>query len=152
MPIRMADRCLAPAASSAITFPGLEHSITIRIDWADLDLFGHVNNVMFFKYMQASRLNFCEQLGLTSLNEPGKLSFLVASSHCDFRKPLYYPGEVQVRTKVKSAGNTSFVLSHTLTDGRGELCGEGEDVLVLYDYHVEKKIPVSKALKSMMGL
>jgi acyl-CoA thioester hydrolase len=127
-------------------------TLTIRIDWADLDLFGHVNNVMFFKYMQASRLHFCEGLGLTSLNESGKLSFMVASSKCDFKKPLYYPGSVTVHTKVAWAKNTSFCLSHELRTESDEICGTGEDVLVLFDYEKKQKVELSRELKARMGL
>jgi len=32
--------------------------LPIRIDWSEMDLFGHVNNVMYFKYIQASRVNY----------------------------------------------------------------------------------------------
>lgn len=127
-----------------------EHTITI--DWADLDLFGHVNNVMFFKYMQASRLRFCENLGLTSLNERGKISFLVASSSCAFKRPLHYPGTVTVRTSASWVKNTSFCLKHVITDAGGEVAAEGEDVLVLFDYHQHKKVTVSAELRSGMGV
>lgn len=34
--------------------------LNLRIDWSELDLFGHVNNVMYAKYMQASRVHFME--------------------------------------------------------------------------------------------
>lgn len=33
-------------------------SLELRIDWSEMDLFGHVNNVAFFKYVQASRVNY----------------------------------------------------------------------------------------------
>jgi acyl-CoA thioester hydrolase len=126
-------------------------TLTIRIDWADLDLFGHVNNVMFFKYMQASRLHFCEKLGLTSLNEPGKFSFMVASSRCDFKRPLYYPGDVSVVTKAIWAKNTSFCLSHELRDTQKNECGAGEDVLVLFDYANARKVDIPSQLKDLLA-
>ena len=102
--------------------------------------------------MQASRLRYCERLGLTSLNEDQKLSFLVASSRCDFKKPLYYPDKVVVKTSACWVKNTSFCLKHDLFDGKGELCGQGEDVLVLYDYASRKKIEVSQEMRQAMKL
>ena len=33
---------------------GLQTQITLRIDWSELDLFGHVNNVAFHKYAQTA--------------------------------------------------------------------------------------------------
>jgi len=107
---------------------------------------------MFFKYMQASRLHFCEKLGLTSLNEKDKFSFMVASSHCDFKKPLYYPGSVTIKTKAIWAKNTSFCLIHELIDNKQEVCGIGEDVLVLFDYSKSQKVQLADDLRTEMGL
>ena len=102
--------------------------------------------------MQASRLKYCEALGLTSLNEPGRLSFLVASSRCDFRKALYYPGKVEITTRAVWVRNTSFCLSHQIYDKDQLLAAEGEDVLVLYDYSRSEKVRVSASLREQMGL
>jgi len=120
---------------------------TIRIDWADLDLFGHVNNVAFFKYIQAARVNYCEQIGLTSLNEPGKPGFMVASSQCRFKKPLHYPGNITVLTKVDWIKNSSLQLSYQIMDKHNILCGEGEDVLVVFDYAAKTKITVPASIR-----
>ncbi|MCE3258723.1 MAG: hypothetical protein K0S12_364, partial [Bacteroidetes bacterium] len=32
--------------------------IKIQLDWSEMDLFGHVNNVAYFKYIQAARVNY----------------------------------------------------------------------------------------------
>ena len=32
----------------------------LRIDWSEMDVFGHVNNVMFMKYVQAARVHYWE--------------------------------------------------------------------------------------------
>lgn len=155
MLILQAVRCPVQAASSLEISPACRRRVitetTLAIDWSELDLFGHVNNVMFFKYLQAARLKFCEQLGLTSLNEPGRLSFVVASSSCSFRSPLYYPGEVIVRTSAAWARNTSFCLRHEIRDSKDKIAGEGEDVLVLFDYSGHKKVVLDPSLKARMG-
>lgn len=46
--------------------------INLRIDWSDIDLLGHVNNVSYFRYIQASRVNYLE---LTGFLEQGAESF-----------------------------------------------------------------------------
>ena len=126
--------------------------INIQIDWADLDLFGHVNNVAFFRYMQSARLRYCEQIGLSSLNEAGKLSFLVASSRCDFRNAIYYPGQVEITSSIIWARNTSFCLKHKIHDREQKIYAEGEDVLVLYDYQRAEKCIIDDQLRQRMGL
>jgi acyl-CoA thioester hydrolase len=109
--------------------------IVLKIDWADLDLFGHVNNVAFFKYVQAARVNYCEQIGLTSLLDTTKLSFMVVSSQCQFKNPLHYPGEITVSCKVEWIKNTSFQLLYLLHNANNVLVAEACDVLVVYKHH-----------------
>ena len=41
--------------------------LSLRIDWSELDAYGHVNNVMIMKYMQAARVHYWEELGLQAL-------------------------------------------------------------------------------------
>jgi len=124
--------------------------LQLRIDWADLDLFGHVNNVIFFKYIQAARVDYCESIGLTSLTNSEGNSFMVASSQCQFKKPLLYPGEVIVYVRIGWIKNTSFQLTYQLFDSQGMLVAEGTDVLVAYNHHQKQKIMITDALREKM--
>jgi acyl-CoA thioester hydrolase len=119
---------------------------TQRIDWADLDLFGHVNNVAFFRYVQAARVTYCEKIGLTSLNE-SKLSFMVASSQCTFRRPLHFPGEIQVSVKCEWVKNSSFQLTYKLVNDREEMVAEAADVIVIYDHRLKQKAIADQRLR-----
>lgn len=121
---------------------------SLRIDWADLDLFGHVNNVAFFKYIQAARVNYCELAGLTTLNEAGKPGFVVASSQCRFKHTLHYPGVATIEARLDWMKNTSLQLAYRLLDQDGQLCAEAEDVLVVYDYALKAKLSISPALRA----
>lgn len=122
----------------------------IRIDWSDLDVFGHVNNVAFFKYIQAARVNFCESIGLTSLNEKNKLSFIVATTNCTFKKPLHFPGEITIISEVDWIKNSSFQLNHTIYNLEGEVAAEGSDILVIFDYNINEKVTITNDLKNRM--
>ncbi len=39
----------------------------IRIDWSEIDLFGHINNLAIMKYVQAARVNYLELVGLMQM-------------------------------------------------------------------------------------
>lgn len=113
--------------------------ITIAVDWADLDLFGHVNNVAFFKYVQSARVNYCELIGLTALNNTNKLSFMVASSQCQFKKPLLYPNKIIVSCKTTWIKNSSFQLNYLINLEDGTIIAEAEDVLVVFNHQLKIK-------------
>jgi acyl-CoA thioester hydrolase len=131
-------------------FDECKTSLELRIDWADLDLFGHVNNVAFFRYIQAARVNYCDLIGLSSLNQT-PLSFMVASTQCQFKAPITFPGKVMIYTKVDWIRNTSFQLIHKIVGQRSEACAEGTDVLVVYDHHNKEKAKISEDLEALIS-
>lgn len=124
--------------------------LKLRIDWSDLDVFGHVNNVSFFKYIQAARVNYCESIGLTSLNEKDKWSFIVASTNCKFKKSLEFPGNIEVKSEVEWIKNSSFQLNHIIYNENGEIAAEASDVLLVYDYEFKIKVTISEDLRAKM--
>src|SRR5436190_1104027 len=107
--------------------------LTLRIDWSEMDLFGHVNNVSFFKYVQAARVNYWELAGVTKLHSEKNVGPMLASTSLQFKKPLFYPGQVIIKTKIGFVKTTSFSLQHILMNDKEEIAGEAEDIIVLYD-------------------
>ena len=121
--------------------------ITIRIDWSEMDVFGHVNNVMFMKYTQASRVNYWEKIGLDGNFTSKVVGPILASTACQFKKPLFYPGTIVVKAKVDFIKNTSFGISHQIYNEKNELCAEAQDVIVTYDFEKNEKINVPDWLR-----
>lgn len=114
--------------------------LPLRIDWSELDLFGHVNNVAFMKYVQASRVNYWDTIGLTRLYDDTRQGPMLASTTCRFKKPLYYPGSIVVKARVDFIKNTSFGIHHIIVDHAGDVAAEAEDVIVMYDFNAGSKI------------
>ena len=125
-------------------------SVELRIDWSDLDTYKHVNNVMFMKYQQSGRVNFWEVSGLYELQEKTNKGPMLVSTHCDFRKPLFYPGKAIVKTKVAFIKNSSFGLDHVILNEKGELCAEGRDVAVCYDFNLNETFRIPEELREVM--
>lgn len=124
--------------------------MTLPIDWAELDLYGHVNNVAYYRYMQSARIAFCEAAGLTTLNAPDKPSFILAASECHYKKKLFFPGEIQILSQVTEINNSSFHLEHRILDQQGELAAHGRDVLVVYDYAKGHKISIPDEIRQFL--
>jgi acyl-CoA thioester hydrolase len=125
-------------------------SISLRIDWSELDLFGHVNNVMFFKYIQAARVNYWETIGINKTFTQTKIGPILLSTSCQFKKQLQYPGTVTVKSGINFIKNTSFGLHHQLIDQHGDLVAEAEDVIVMFDFSKNEKVPVSAEMRAMV--
>ena len=124
--------------------------ITIRLDWSEMDLFGHINNVSYFKYIQASRVNYWQQIGLTQLYEQTKVGAILASANCNFRQPLHFPGEITVKAQLDFIKNTSFGLKHQILNENGEIAAEANDVMVLFDFIRNEKVEFPAELRQQI--
>ncbi len=121
--------------------------LSLRIDWSEMDLFGHVNNVAYFKYIQASRVNYWEISGLAASFSETKIGPILLSTSCQFIKPLHYPGNIVVAASIPFIKNTSFGIHHQVLNEKGEIAAEAHDVIVTFDFNKNEKAPVSDVFR-----
>lgn len=124
--------------------------LQLRIDWSDLDMYKHVNNISFMRYMQSGRVNFWEASGIYKMYENSNMGTMLVSTHCDFKKSLYYPGKAIVKTKLDFIKNSSFGLKHLILDETNEICAEGKDVVVCYDFDKDKTFKIPEDLREKL--
>lgn len=122
--------------------------LKLRIDWGDIDSFGHVNNVAIFKYIQASRVKYIEKLGLAKMHDVSKIGAVLASCQCEFKIPLYYPGQITILSRVDFIKNTSFAICHQIIDDKNQVTGEAKDILVLFDFNKDSKVQIPQKIRT----
>lgn len=125
--------------------------VELRIDWSDLDMYQHVNNLTFMRFMQSGRVNFWEATNLSKIFEETNRGPMLVSSHCDFKRSLHYPGIATVKTKLAYMKNSSFALDHLILNEKNEVCAEGRDVAVCYDFNTDKTYPIPEDLRMVMS-
>lgn len=121
--------------------------LELRIDWSEIDLFGHVNNVAISKYIQAARVTFLEKIGLMQSQATEKIGPILASTKCQFKRPLSYPGHINVSTTVELIKNSSFQLRYEIVNEQNEIIAEAQDVIVLYDYARSTKLMITDDIR-----
>ena len=70
----------------------LVHVERIAIRWGDMDAMGHVNNTVYFRYMEQARIAWFESL--PRAEAWGEISIVIVNASCNFRRPINYPGTV----------------------------------------------------------
>lgn len=125
-------------------------NLQLRIDWSEMDTYQHVNNVNFMKYMQSARVQFWEVTGLAKLYKETNKGPMLVSTKCDFKNPLFFPGNVIIKTRVEFIKNSSFGLHHLLYNDAGVLCAEGHDVAVCFDFSTNKTFLITDSLRQTM--
>jgi acyl-CoA thioester hydrolase len=103
------------------------------------------------RYMQSGRVNFWEASGIYEMYENSNMGTMLVSTHCDFKKSLYYPGKAIVKTKLDFIKNSSFGLKHLILDEANEICAEGKDVVVCYDFAKDKTFRIPEDLREKLS-
>ena len=111
-----------------------EHVVDIDLRWGDADAFGHVNNVVFFRYLEEARARVIPETGPGSTLLSGGL--VVAEQQLKYLAPLHYrQAPVQVEMSVDHVGGSSFRLACRVFDATsGTVFAEGFVALVTYNF------------------
>jgi len=123
-----------------------------QVRWGDMDSAGHVNNIVYFRYMEDARIAWFEHLGM--LDAGADLRPILARVECDFRKPVTYPGDVVTRQTVTRVGRTSVDhdVEIVLADDPSQVVATGKSVVVWLDYASGKPAPWSEHQRALFSV
>ena len=86
----------------------LVHTSRQSIRWGDMDLLGHVNNTLYFRYMEQARIEWIYSLSGEGTAYTGATAGpVIVNASCTFLQPLVYPGDIEVRMFLGEPGRTS---------------------------------------------
>ena len=126
----------------------IPNQLSIKLDWSELDLFGHINNVAYYKYVQASRVNLWKNIGLYQDFLATNIGPILANCNCNFFQPLFYPGQIKIEATVAFVKNSSFGFLHRIFNENGALAAEATDVMVYYNFNKKAKQEIPVWLKN----
>jgi acyl-CoA thioester hydrolase len=137
----------------------LEHFpvvISFPLHWGEQDPLGHVNNIVYLRWAESSRIAYFRRAGVWHGSASVAAGPIVAAISCDFRVPLTYPDTVYVGASITAMGNSSFKMAHRIVSGkRGVVAAEVDSTLVWLDYRTGKPLPlppeVHKAIEKLEG-
>lgn len=119
--------------------------------WGEQDLFGHVNNIVYFRYFESVRMHYLERICVLRTHAESGLGVILASTTCDFKKPVTWPQRLTIRTGMSRIGNTSFTMDYLITDEEGATVAIGTSVQVMYDYRASSKIPITEEVRAAIA-
>ena len=128
----------------------LTYQMVIPIRWGDMDAMGHVNNTLYFRYLETIRIEWLHSLG-TTLKPEGE-GFVIVNAFCNFIRQLEYPGDVRARHYVGSVGRSSSDTFVTLErdDEPGVLDATGGATTVWLDFPAKKTLPLPDWLRAIL--
>ncbi len=128
----------------------LVYTMTMPIRWGDMDVMGHVNNTLYFRYMEIIRLEWMLAAGVPA--NPKGLGPVIVNAFCNFQTELSFPGEVLARLYTAGVGRTSFD-TYTLlsrTDDPDTIYASGGSRVVWVDFPQRKSVPLPDMLRALL--
>ena len=129
----------------------LVHTDVIAIRWGDLDSVGHVNNTIYFRYMEQARIDWFDSLGYPV--GPREEGPVIVNASCTFLKQLNYPGNVEVKTYIGTVGRTSMEswIEMRPSYDPGPVYAEGGAKIVWVNYALGKSQPLPDQIRRLVG-
>ena len=123
--------------------------IQIPVAWGEMDAYGHVNNVVYFRYFESARIAYFRQLELKQFMDQSSVGPILASIQCRFKFPVTFPDTLSVGTRVTEVGADRFTMNHRIVSQRhSRIAAEGDGVIVSYDYQLGQKASLPAELRA----
>lgn len=125
----------------------LIHVARIPVRWRDLDIHRHVNNTVYFRYLEQARIEWFDSISAAwSEAEQG---IVIATAHCNYLKPLTYPATIEISVHAGPPGRSSFMLYYDVyRDGdRSVKFADGYTRLVWIDRRTGCSLPLPEFMR-----
>jgi acyl-CoA thioester hydrolase len=128
----------------------LAHVERIPIRWGDMDAMGHVNNTVYFRYMEQARIRWFDAL-VPEAEAWASTGIVIANATCNYKRPLTYPGTLEVKLFEGAPVGSSVPTYYELhLEGDRHLYADGAAVVVFVDMKAQKPVRIPEAIRERL--
>lgn len=130
----------------------LMHVMRMPIRWGDMDAMGHVNNTVYFRYLEQARVEWFTEAECAP--DPNGEGPVIINAHCTFIRQLKYPGEIEVRTYAGIPGRSSFETYQEIRriDQPEIISAEGGAKVVWVNFPLEKSTSLPERVRTLLAM
>jgi len=123
--------------------------IKIQVRFTDLDVYGHVNNNIYFSYFEMARVHYFRELLGDNWNwmENG---FVLAKNEVDYIKSIILQHEPKIEMFTESIGTKSFILGYELKVN-DVLFAKGRSVQVCFNAKKNESVEITDEMKKALS-
>lgn len=124
------------------------HRYPLHVRFSDVDVYRHVNNVLYFEYLQESRIRLMSDV--TRGLDVGRPHIVVAQTDVDYRAPILLRKEpYDVWSQITRVGNRSMTVESEIADGDRTLA-RGRVTVVFFDAETQRSTVPSAELRDAL--
>jgi len=128
----------------------LAHVERIPIRWGDMDAMGHVNNTTYCRYMEQSRISWFDAL-VPEESAWRSTGIVIVNASCNYRRPMTYPGTVEVKLFVGAPGGSSVPTFYEMrVDADPVPFADGAAVVVFIDMEKQKPVRIPEGIRTRL--
>lgn len=137
-----------PIARSRTEF---KYFIDLNTRWADNDIYGHVNNVMYYSYFDTTANRYLIEQGGLDIHS-GNIIGLVVDSGCSYFAPVAFPDLLEGGLSIAKLGNSSVRYDIAIfKKGEQTAVAQGHFVHVFVDRDTRQSVAIPQPLKEALA-
>lgn len=120
----------------------------IDIRYRDLDINNHVNNAVYFTYMEEARTKLMLN-DFLEFYENG-IGFVVTDAQCHYKKPINLTSKVSVKISVENIKGISFDIKYLFFDDDNVMYAVGTTKLACINIKTQKLIRIPQKMLDLL--
>ncbi|MFT4518329.1 MAG: acyl-CoA thioester hydrolase [Halioglobus sp.] len=118
--------------------------------WSDNDVYGHVNNVVYYSYFDTVANRYLIEVGGMDIAD-GRIVGYVVNSGCEYHAPITYPETIEAGVRVDKLGNSSVQYGIAIfKEGEEQAAAHGHFVHVFVERAENRSVPIPDNLRSAL--
>ncbi len=135
-------------AETRVDYP---HFLAIPTRWMDNDIYGHVNNVVYYSYFDTVINEYLIRAGGLDIQD-GAVIGVCAESHCNFRDSFSFPETLEAGLRVGHLGRRSVRYEIGLfKQGHDQAAAEGHFVHVFVERAAMTPVAIPEAIRTALA-
>lgn len=136
---------------SALGREAYRHFLSIPTRWMDNDVYGHVNNVVYYSYFDTVVNDYLLRTGVLDFESSDAIG-LVVETQCNYFQSVAFPEKVDAGLRVAKAGTSSVRYEIGLfREGEALPAAQGHFVHVYVDRATRRPKPLSEAIRAALA-
>lgn len=125
-----------------INLKDFKHSIPVQLRFNDIDILGHLNNIVYFALYDLAKARFLQEIQKEDIDFR-RVECVIANINCTYIKQIVFGEEIEVKSRCIRLGERSFTLQQCLVEvPTQEVRSVCETVMVSFDPATGKSAPM----------
>ena len=126
--------------------------IDMPVAWGQMDVFNHVNNVVYFRFFEDARIAYFEKIQYLQEIEKTGVGPILAHTECKFKFPVTFPDQLKLGARVSEMRDNDLTMNYVVWSEKAQkVAAEGTGRIVSYDYRNNCRAEIPDAVRARIN-